>query len=294
MKIRNFILVVLILFNLASGFTQTNYSGRGRPDQLILHTTPSVSLLSYKSLDSKSTISGNIGTGLEYGHFFNEIWGLSIGAEITSFSTFYHFKGRKDSLELFDNWSSRYYKLNQNLTTKEFQSVTYLSFPVKINYRHRLTKSLNFNVSAGAAYTLYFAENKSIVSGTIDRQAFFGDIYVNIDEFYPLMFGKFTDYINPSSEKQFKSTLLGVVQMGLSFNLADNWNMHTELNFQYGFQNIKTRSINLLIPDEYSGVTATNYIGEIHPLSLGLRIGVAYNFDLFGVDCKCHNTWYKK
>jgi outer membrane protein W len=291
MKIRICILIVLFLFNLVSGYAQTTYSGRGRPDQLMIHATPSLSLLDYKSVDSNSSFSGNLGAGLEYAHFFNKYVGLSFGAEVSSFSTFYTFNGRKDSLQLFDNWSSKYYKLRQNLTTKEYQKVTYLSFPIKINYRHNFTKDLNFNVSVGAAYALYITENKSIITGTIDREAFFGDINVNIDEFYPLMFGKFTDYINPSSEKQFKSTVLGIAQMGFSFNLADNWNMHTELNFQYGFQNIKYRSINILVPNEYSGVTATNYIGEIRPISLGLRIGIAYNFDLFGVDCKCHGTW---
>lgn len=291
MKIRICILSLLCSFNLISGYSQTNYSGRARPDQLMLHTTPYVSLLDYKSVDSKSSISGNMGFGLEYAHYFGHYVGLSIGAEVSSFSTFYTFHGRRDSLELFDNWSSRYYKLRQNLTTKEYQKVTYLSFPVKLNFRHNLTKWFNINASVGAAYALYMKEDKSIKSGTIDREAFFGDINVNIDEFYPLMFGKFTDYIQPSPEKQFKSTILGVAQLGLSFNLADNWNMHTELNLQYGFQNIKRRSINLLVPEEYSGVTATNYIGDIRPVSLGIRIGIAYNFDLFGLDCKCHNSW---
>jgi len=292
MKINKYILIVLFSFSLVSGFAEKIYSGRGRPDHIMFHTTPSVSLLKYKSEDSKSTISGNIGAGIEYAHFFNKYWGLSVGAEITSFSTFYTFHGRKDSLELFDNWSSRRYELRQNLTTKEFQKVSYLSIPLKFNFRHRFTDALNFNVSAGVAYTKYMSENKSIISGTIHREAFFKDIYVNIDEFYPLMFGKFKDYIHPSNEKQFKNTLLGVAQMGFTFNLADNWNMHTELNFQYGFKDIKLRSIPILVPDEYSGITATNYIGEIKPMSLGIRIGIAYNFDLFKMDdCNCHGKW---
>jgi hypothetical protein len=289
MKIRIYILVVLLSMNAVCGYAKGYYTSRERPDQLMFHVTPTVSLLDYKSVDSKSSISGNIGIGAEYAHFFSQHWGLSVGAEISSFSSFYFFKGRRDSLELFDNWSSKYYMLRQNLTTKEHQNVTYLSFPVKFMYRHIFTKRLNFNASIGAAYGLYISENKSIISGTIDRQAFFGDIYVNIDEFYPLMFGKFTDYINPSPVKQFKSTVLGIAQVGFSFKLAEDWNMHTELNFQYGFQNIKCRSINILVPEEYSGVTATNYIGNIRPVSLGLRIGLAYTFDIFNVDCKCHN-----
>lgn len=287
-----YILLVLFSFGVVSGYAEKTYSGRGRPDQIMIHTTPSVSLLKYKSEDSKSTVSGSIGAGIEYAHFFNKYWGLSIGAEITSFSSFYTFHGRKDSLELFDNWSSRYYMLRQKLTTKEYQRVSYLSIPIKFNFRHKFTDALNFNVSFGIAYTKYASENKSIISGTVDREAFFKDIYVTIDEFQPLMFGKFKNYINPSNEKQFTNTMLGIAQMGFTFNLADDWNMSTELNFQYGFKDIKLRKINILVPDEYAGVTATNYIGEIKPFSLGIRIGVAYNFDLFKMDnCNCHGKW---
>lgn len=291
MKIRIGLLIILS-FHLISACAKGYYTSRERPDHLMLHLTPAVTILDYKSVDSRSFISGNIGLGAEYAHFFHQHWGLSVGAELSSFSSFYFFRGRKDSLELFDIWSSRYYKLRQNLTTKEYQNVTYFSFPVKVIYRHIFTRRFNINASIGAAYGLYASESKSIVAGTIDRQAFFGDIYVNIDDFKPLMFGKFKDYINPSPIKQFKSTVLGIAQMGLSFKLAENWNLHTELNLQYGFKNIKTRAINILVPDEYSGITATNYIGEIHPASLGLRVGLTYTFDLFNVDCKCHNPLF--
>ncbi|MBV5343108.1 hypothetical protein JZU68_05690, partial [bacterium] len=60
-----------------------------------------------------------------------------------------------------------------------------------------------------------------------------------------------------------------------------------------GLNNIKTRNINLLVPNEYAGITATNYIGNIKPYSLGFRIGVSYNFDLFDVDCHCTGKWWK-
>lgn len=283
--------VFLLLLSCVSVFANNNYSGRARPDHLMLHLTPSVSLLNYKSTDGRSMLSGNIGAGVEYAHFFGKNFGIGVGAEFTSFSTFYKFNSRRDSLQLFDAWSSRFYMLRQNLTTLEFQRVNYISLPVKIHYRHYLTKKLNFNISGGVAYTKYISESKAIVSGTIDRQAYFDDIHVTIDEFYPLGFGKFKNYIHPSSIKQFKSTLLAVAQTGFTFNLAPNWNMNTELNFQYGIKNIKTRAIDILVPEEYSGITATNYIGTIHPLSIGIRVGITYNFDLFNVDCKCHSKW---
>ena len=289
MKKKQILIAFLFLINWGNGFAEDVYSKRERPDHLMFHFTPSISLLNYKSADQKSSISGDIGLGIEYAHFFGQHLGLSVGAELTSFSSYYTFYGRKDSLKLFDSWSGRYYELRQNLTTKEFQRVTYLSFPVKVMYRCLINNWLTFNASVGAAYAMYYNEKQSIVSGTIDRRAFFKDIFVEVDEFYPLMFGKFPTYINPSNENQFKSTIIGIAQTGLSFHLYGNWNMHTELNFQYGFKNIKNRSINLLVPEEYSGVTATNYIGDIKPLSIGLRVGFVYNFDLFGIDCKCHN-----
>lgn len=291
MKIYVYLIIVLLSIMAQLGYANKNYSGRARPDQLMLHVTPCVSILDYKSVDGRSFLSGNLGAGAELAHFFGLHLGFSVGAEVTSFSTFYKFNNRRDSLPLFDKYSGRYYKLRQNLNTREYQNVTYLSFPIKLQYRCNFTKGLNFNASLGAAYTRYMSESKSIVSGNIDRQAYFEDIHVTIDEFYPLGFGKFNDYIHPSTISQFKSTILGIAQVGFTFNLAPNWNMHTELNFQYGLKNIKTRSINLLVPDEYSGITATNYIDEIHPASLGLRIGVAYNFDIFNVDCKCHSKW---
>jgi hypothetical protein len=285
------LLVISIVANIGIGHSETIYTMRERPDHLMIHFTPTVSILNYRSIDSKSTIAGNMGIGMEYAHYFGQHWGLSAGAELTSFNSFYSFKGRRDSLEMFDNWSGRYYTLRQNLTTKEYQHVTYLSFPVKIQYRCLVNSWLTFNASVGAAYSLYLSENRSIISGTIDRRAFFNGIFVEVDDFHPLMFGKFKDYINPSREKQFKNTVIGIAEAGISFHLVGNWNMHTVLNLQYGFQNIKNRNINLLVPEEYAGVTATNYIDNIKPLSLGIRVGFAYIFDLFGVDCKCHNGW---
>ena len=288
---RKFYILIFLSVIVSIGYAQGIYTIRERPDHLMFHVTPTVSILDYKSIDAKSKIAENIGFGMEYAHFFGQHLGLSIGTELTSFNSFYTFKGRKDSLELFDNWSGRYYQLRQDLTTKEYQHVTYLSFPVKVQFRFLLNNSLTFNLSAGAAYNVYLSENHSIISGTIDRRAFFNGIYVEVDDFRPLMFGKFSDYINPSPEKQFKTTITGIVQAGLSFHLIGNWNMYTALNLQYGFQNIKNRNINLLVPEEYAGVTATNYIGNIKPVSLGFRVGFAYIFDLFNVDCKCHNGW---
>lgn len=278
-----------MVFSTLSIYAKTYYSKRERPDQLMFHITPTVSSLVYNSSDSRSNLRPNMGFGVEYSHFFVQHLGLSIGSELTTFNSTYVFKGRKDSLELFDNWSSRYYTLKQNLSTKEYQRVTYLSLPVKFHYRYNLNRQVNFNASIGVAYSLHISEKKSIISGTIDRRAFFENIYVEIDDFHPLMFGKFGYYIHPSPEKQFKSTLLGIAQSGLSFKISENWNMHTELNIQYGiYKTIKNRSINLLVPDEYAGVTATNYIGNIRPLSFGIRLGFVHTFDLFDVDCKCH------
>jgi hypothetical protein len=250
-----------------------------------------MTLLNYKSADSRSSISGNVNGGIEYAHFFGSFWGLSVGAEIASFSTFYKFNDRSDSLSLYDEWSTLNYKFHQNLSTLEYQNISYYSFPVKINYRCKFNEQLNFNVSIGAAYTKYFSEKKSIVSGFIDRQSDFEAIHVVVDDYKPIGFGKFNNYIHPSAAKQFKSTILGIAQVGFSFRVAPNLNAHTELNFQYGFVDIKTRSVDILNPNEYSGITATNYIGEIHPISLGLRIGVTYIFDIFNVDCKCHPNW---
>lgn len=286
---RTGIVIVLFFLLVSELHAEGYYTRRERPDHLMFHVTPAFTLLNYKSAESRSLPSLNGSFGVEYAHFFGLHLGVSIGADISSFSSFYAFGGRRDSLQMFDNWSSLYYKLRQNLTTKEYQRVTYYAFPLKLHLRMLASRTLVFNVSGGLQYSIYASEKQAIVGGTVDRSAYFDDIHVDIDEFYPLLFGKFNRFINPSPQRQFKKTMFAVAQAGFSFRLAEDLNMHTELNFQYGLKNIKTRNINLLVPDEYAGVTATNFIGNIRPISLGLKIGITYTFDLFNVDCKCHN-----
>ena len=289
--------LILILILIAAITTpvvgQPLYSKSQQPDHLMWHITGSASQLQYQSAEGSSKPAPVAGVGVEYAHFFQRSIGLSAGVELNSYAAFYTFDGRSDSLQMFDSWSSYHYKLRQQLYTKEYQRVSYVSFPVKVILRQRLSRTINLNLSSGLAWNVYLTEKKSIVAGTIHRQAYFDDIHVNVDEFYPLMFGQFTDYINPSPQKQFGTTLTFVAQAGLSFQLNTKWALHTELNFQSGLKDIKERHIDLLVPEEYAGVTATNYIGEIKPHSLGLRIGFTYSFDLFDKDCRCHGNWWE-
>ncbi len=286
-------LFFLIAIATISVVAQPLYTKNQQPDHLMFHVTPSLSLLGYESAEGRSKPAPVAGLGVEYAHFFHRSIGLSAGVELNSYAAFYTFDGRSDSLQMFDSWSSYHYKLRQQLYTKEYQRVSYVSFPVKVILRQRLSRTVNLNLSSGLAWNVYLTEKKSIVAGTIHRQAYFDDIHVNVDEFYPLMFGQFTDYINPSPQKQFGTTLTFVAQAGLSFQLNTKWALHTELNFQSGLKDIKERHIDLLVPEEYAGVTATNYIGEIKPRTLGLRIGFTYNFDLFNKDCRCHGNWWE-
>jgi hypothetical protein len=290
---KKIILLLIVTITIISTNAKEYYPISQQPDHLMFHFTPAMSLLNYNSANGQSIPAPAIGFGVEYAHFIHRRIGFSIGAELNTYNAMYIFNGRKDSLPLLDSWSSRNYILRQQLYTKEFQSVSYLSVPVKAIFRQMLSSTVNLNISAGVAYNTYLIEYKDIIAGEIFRQAYFGDINVNIDEFYPLTFGEFDDYVNPSPQKQFTTTLTGIAQIGLSYHFSKQWVMHTDVNFQYGFKNIKTRDIDILVPNEYSGVTATNYIGEIKPYSLGFRIGFSYNFDLFKVDCHCQNTWWR-
>jgi outer membrane protein W len=290
---KKIIILALLVANTLIVSAKDYYPQSQRPDHLLFHITPAVSLLNYSSVDGRSLPTPSVGFGMEYAHFFHRRLGLSVGAEFNSYGSLYLFNGRKDSLQLFDSWSNRNYKLRQQLYSKEYQRVSYLSIPVKAIFRQKLSQTMNINVSAGVAYNVYMSESKSIIAGTIKRQAYFGDIHVDVDDFLPLMFGTFTDYINPSNKPQFSKTLTAVAQIGLTYQLSTRWTLHTDINYQYGTKNIKTRTINILEPNEYAGVTATNYIGSIKPYSLGLRIGISYNFDLFNADCHCQSSWWK-
>ena len=269
------------------------YPSSQRPDHLMFYATPALSRLQYQSAEAASSFTPVLNAGIEYAHFIHHKFGFSIGAEYNRFAAKYSFDGRRDSLQMFDAWSGYHYQLRQQLHTTEHQSVSYLSVPFKLHFRQLITPDISLNMSAGMVLNTYLSEKRSILAGTINRQAYFSDIHVNVDDFHPLLFGKFDNYIQPSAMPQFGVSRTYTAQVGLSFQLNEFWALHTELNYQYGTKNIKQRNINLLVPDEYAGITATNFIGDIKPQSIGLKIGLAYTFDLFNVDCKCQNSWWK-
>lgn len=269
------------------------YPAHQRPDHIMIYALPAAAHLQYKSTDAASKMSPVINAGVEYAHFIHHSIGFSIGVEYNTFASKYSFDHRRDSLQMFDTWSGYHYQLKQQLYTTEQQKVSYLSFPLKFHIRQSLTPSINLNLSGGVVFNAYLSQKQTILARTIHRQAYFDDIHVNIDDFQPLLFGTFNQFIQPSPDLQLGVSRTYTAQIGLSFQLNDYWALHTEINYQKGTKDLKQRNINLLMPNEYAGVTATNYIGTVKPQSLGLKIGLAYTFDLFNVDCKCQNSWWK-
>lgn len=238
---------------------------------------PSYSHISYKSALDKSKGGLGLGISLAYRYSLTENWGVSTGL------TFQPYKGNytNNSFTLvspsFAEPNGNSYTLTQTLDNKEKQKAAYLLIPVKVNYRMQLTEKISLSAALGAAYGIAIGEKFDMKSGTVTRTAYFPAHDLTIEDLPMHAIGKFTDYVNMPSEDQFKSTVMGLAEVGADYTLTDQWLVKAAIVGTMG-GNVKNSDYPTVQQYAYPGVTAINHTGDVKPISMGLALGVVYRF----------------
>ncbi|TCN63024.1 OmpA family protein [Acetobacteroides hydrogenigenes] len=238
---------------------------------------PSFSKLSYKSTDNSSKGAFALGVGIGYTYHLTERWGLGIGLRYQSFTATYQNKGYQSTSALFPEPNGHQYTITQTLDSKEKQRVSYLIVPLTASYRYPLTSKLSLKAAAGAAYALNMKEKMEVTSGTITRTAYFPNADLTIDNLPEQTIGTYTDYINRTSDKQFKNAIMGIGELGAEYTLNERWLLAAGISTTLG-GDIKKQADPILQQYSYAGVTASNYVGSAKPVSVGLSLGVVYRF----------------
>ncbi|WP_052345228.1 OmpA family protein [Alkaliflexus imshenetskii] len=268
--------MLLILLSASSlAFGQTD-SIKGK-HSLEFSIIPSFNRLSYKSADNSS--EGALGLGLKFGYTYHltNRWGLGVGLRYQPFSSSYKNQGYQISSELLTEPNGHNYIINQTLNNTEKQRVKYLMIPVVASYRFPINEKISIRLATGAAYGLAFAEKLTFSSGSLQRAAYFPDNDLVVDNLPEQSFGYFNDYVNMASGKQFKNTIMGIGEVGAEYAMNDKWLMTAAMSGVIG-SDIKKNNESLLQHNGYSGVTSSNYVGAVKPVSLGLALGIIYRF----------------
>lgn len=277
MKHNQFIYGLLLMFLSAPSLVSGQTDSLQGKHSLELSIIPSYNRLSYKSADNSS--EGALGLGFQFGYTYHLTngWGLGLGLRYQPFSATYNNRDYQTSSGLLTENNGHNYVINQSLDNTEKQRVNYMIIPVLGSYRFPINGKLSVRVAAGAAYALVFGEKVQFNSGTIVRSAYFPDNDIIIDDLPEQSLGTFTDYIHKTSGNQFKNSIMGIGEIGIEYALDHQWLVTASINGVSG-SDIKKKDGPIVQQNGYSGVAASNYIGAVKPVSVGLSIGVIYRF----------------
>lgn len=238
---------------------------------------PAYSILKYKSDASSSKGGLGYGASLTYSYLFTKHWGFDVGASFNTFKGKYSFDGITTVSPTYTETHGNTYNVTQVLTTEEEQNLGYLLLPLRLTFRCHLSSNLYFKTALGAAYAFNVYEDRVVKSGTIVRSAYFPVIDVTVKELPEQTLGTYNTYINRSSKNQFKDAIVGVGELGFDYAITPKLYLNTTLHAVYG-GDIKNQSGELLQQLSYSGVTTTNYIGSVKPISVGVNFGLIFRF----------------
>lgn len=238
---------------------------------------PSYSHLSYKSALDKSKGALGLGISLGYRYSLTENWGLSTGLTFQPYKGVYENNSFTVVSPSFTEPNGSSYTLTQTLDNKEKQKASYLLIPVKVDYRMPLTEKISLRAALGAAYGIAMGEKFDMHSGTVTRTAYFPAHDLTVDDLPMHAIGRFKDYINMPSEDQFKSTVMGLAEVGADYALTDQWLVKAAIVGTMG-GNVKNSDYPTVQQYAYPGVTAINHTGDVKPKSVGLALGVVYRF----------------
>lgn len=277
MKRNHIIYGLLLMFLSATSHVLGQTDSLQGKHSLELSVIPSFNRLSYKSADNSS--EGALGLGFQFGytHHLTNRWGVGVGLRYQPFSATYENAAYQASSGLFAETNGHNYVISQTLNNTEKQRVNYLMIPVMASYRFPINGKLSVRIAAGAAYGLAFGEKFEFKSGTVVRSAYFPDDDLVVDNLPEQTLGSFTDYVNMTSGKQFKNSIMGLGEIGAEYALDEQWLLTVSINGVLG-SDVKKNNEPIIQQNGYSGVTASSYVGAVKPASVGLSIGVIYRF----------------
>lgn len=219
-----------------------------RPHQLSLYVMPTYTHLMYSNADNKSSQGDfGVGLGLDYRLFLHQNLGLSVGAQWLMYKTSFGFTGSQ-TLEYYNN-------------TYEHQTAHALEFPVKFLMVTPMWHKAQFRAAVGVQFGLDLKSS----------QWRYGSITAVSDGTETAVPKEFIN--NPQHIFNNNVALLG--EVGVAFKAGHLCWVDANIFVTYGVTDMhKLNQAVTSLTENYPGIVATGLINQIHPLTVGLKLGL--------------------
>lgn len=215
-------------------------SGKNESLFLGLYVNPLMTDISNEVFtDALSSKKGNtINFEFEFGYFFTDIIGISLGAGYSSYAAELSLDSYNDSFGDTDNEGEAYTMLISGKSINENQKLSVLSIPLYINFRIPASDKLGFIIKAGPGFDLPMAKTYD-GTGIFTYKGYYPAYPVTIEN-YPEYFP--TDFSTSSSGTLLvKSMNISLVAAGSAYySLNDNIKLQLGLYFHKSMSNISS------------------------------------------------------
>ena len=230
------------------------------------------------SIDNGSR-KGNAGftLGAGYTYFLSASWGISTGVGVQSFKATATLNALTKTPSV-DAEGDAYELRTRYSGWKEEQRATLIDIPFAATYRHALNPKVGLTASAGIKLSIPTKSRYKATGGTITTTGYYSQWDVELGDLPEQGLRTYGD--RPSDDITLRATVALLADAGATYQLTDAISLYGGAYASYGLGSmLKADNKPIYLKDgSYNGLFASNAVGKVRPLAVGVKLGVMWNF----------------
>ena len=212
-----------------------------------------------------------------YTYFFNASWGISTGVGLQSFKATSTLNFMTKTSDV-DTEGDTYELRTRYGSWKEEQRATLIDVPMAATYRRELTPKVVLMASAGAKLSIPTSSSYKATGGTIITTGYYSQWDVELGDLPEQ--GLRTYGERPSGDISLRTSVALLADAGATYQLTDAISLYGGAYASYGLGSmLKADNKPIYLKDgSYNGLFASNAVGKVRPLAVGVKLGVMWNF----------------
>ncbi|GHU94086.1 hypothetical protein FACS1894156_1860 [Bacteroidia bacterium] len=186
------------------------------------------------------------GGGLSYSYFFNQHWGLSLGAEIMAYNARYTADIESVQKNAYDGEEDLdyYYNLKKYV---ERQNLVMVNIPLMVRFQTPIDKQKDFYAALGGRVGLPLSGHYRSTAGEITTSGYFPSDQSTLEGPEFRGFGTQSFVKKDNSDLKFSTSYLASAELGIKWHLKQNWLLYTGLYVDYGINNISPKGTESMV-----------------------------------------------
>lgn len=253
-----------------------------------------LSALNYKLYNvnnDKVTAKAGVLAGVGYTYFFNNNWGISTGAEYTTYKSKSESYSILNTSVVVDNYDDPFdYNVYQKGRT-ENQEASYINIPLMVQFQANETKG--FYAALGGKIGIPTSGKYKYQYDQLTATGYYPSLNVLYDDLEYRGFGTFEGQ-SGNNDLKFKTAFMLSAEAGMKWSLGDKLSLYTGVYADYGMNDvIKDKKDKQLLPynnedplhslnnsmldSKYTNTwTDRSFTDKVKPLAVGLKVRLSF------------------